>query len=67
MMGCKKCMMIGGVSFLVLGIIFLLVDLGKWDFWGIQWFTALFIVMGIAHLGSSSCKDCQAMRDGMKK
>ena len=67
MMGCKKCMMIGGVSFLVLGIIFLLGDLGKWNFWGIQWWTALFIVMGIAHLGSSSCSDCQAMRDGMKK
>jgi len=61
---CKKCMMIGGAVFLVLGVVFLLQDLGKWDFLGINWYTALFIVVGIGHLGSSHCADCEAARTG---
>ena len=64
---CKKCMMIGGATFLVLGLAFLLKDLGKWDFWGISWYTALFIVVGIGHLGASKCADCEAVRMGRGK
>ena len=59
-------MMMGGVSFLVLGVLFLLKDLNKWNFWGISWYTALFIVVGIGHLGASKCKDCEAARTGKK-
>lgn len=66
-MGCKKCMKIGGAIFLILGIVFLLRDLDIWDFWNIQWWTALFVVWGIGSLGSANCPDCQAMRSGMKK
>lgn len=62
-------MMIGGAAFLVLGVVFLLKDIGKWGFWGINWWTALLIVVGIGQLGSSRCPDCEAARTGkmMKK
>ena len=36
-----------GIVFVILGILFLLVDLGVWAFAGIQWWTVLFIVFGI--------------------
>lgn len=64
---CKKCMMIGGVAFLVLGVLFLLQDLKIWSFWGISWYTALFVVVGVGHLGSSKCPDCEAVRMGKGK
>lgn len=57
-------MLIGGISFLVLGVLFLLQDLEVWNFWGISWYSALFVVVGIAHLGSSKCPDCEAVRTG---
>ena len=66
-MGCKKCMKTAGAIFLLLGIVFLLRDLNIWDFWNIQWWTALFVVWGIGSLGSAHCPDCQAMRGAMKK
>ena len=62
MMGCRKCMTVTGVAFLVLGLIFLLVDLEMWDFFGIQWWTALLIYLGVASLAMSKCPDCQAMK-----
>ena len=64
---CKKCMTMGGATLLVLGALFLLQDFKIWSFWGISWYSALFVVLGIGHLGSASCKDCQAMREGKKK
>ena len=67
MYGCSKCVKIGGTTFLILGILFLLRDLNIWDFWNIQWWTALFVVMGIGALGSAHCPECQAMRSSMKK
>ena len=69
MMGhvCDKCMKVGGIVFLAFGLAYLAVDLNWWDFWNIQWWTALFLAMGLGSLGSASCKDCQAMRKGMMK
>jgi len=46
-----------GWTFLIVGVLFLLADLGYWTFFGIQWWTALFIVWGIISL---TCKDCKA-------
>ena len=66
MMGCKKCMMVGGLGFLVAGVLFLLQDLNIWDFWNINWWTVLFIWIGIGSLAKRSCPDCMAMM-GMKK
>jgi len=56
-----KC---GGIIFLVLGILFLLRDLNIWDFWNIQWWTALFLLAGVVHICMSKCPDCTAMRTG---
>ena len=64
---CKKCLMIGGAAFLVLGVLFLLQDLKIWDFWGINWYTALFVVVGAGYLGSSKCPECEAVRTGKGK
>ncbi len=66
-LGCKKCRTIGGLVLLALGALFLLVDFGFWDFWNVQWWTALFIVWGIGALGQVSCKDCCAIIEGRKK
>ena len=65
-MMCKKSGMLCGLSVLALGILFLLRDLGVWNFWNIQWWTALFLLVGVGHLSWSKCADCQAM-DGKSK
>ena len=67
MMGCKKCMKLGGLLLLILGLVFLLRDLAIWNFWNIQWWTAAFLLAGLCKLGMSSCPDCQAMCGMMKK
>ena len=59
---CDKCVKLWGVIILILGILFLLVDVGTWDFWGISWWTALFVIMGLGHLCSSGCAACKKMR-----
>lgn len=53
-------MKMGGIIFLVLGLLFLLVDVGVWNFFGIKWWTVLFILMGLMTLCKNSCPDCQA-------
>ncbi|MBI3032342.1 hypothetical protein HYY69_02610 [Candidatus Woesearchaeota archaeon] len=62
MSGCAKCCKLGAVLVVVLGVLFLLVDLGKWDFWGINWWTALFLVCGVVCFGKSCCKECQSCK-----
>ena len=56
--------MIGGATFLVLGVLFLLQDFDIWNFWNISWYTALFVVVGVGQLGSSKCPECEAVRTG---
>lgn len=58
-MCCEKCMKMCGVAFLLLGIGFLLKDLGVWTFWNIQWYSAVMIVAGIGAVGSAMCPQCQ--------
>ncbi len=67
MMGCKKCQGICGISVLVAGIIFLLQDLGYASWWALNWWTVLFLLVGIGSLGMRSCPDCQAMMTGKMK
>lgn len=55
---CDKCSKISGILLAILGILFLLQDLGVWGFWGINWYTAIFLLMGISMLGMSCCDDC---------
>ncbi len=51
-----------GTMVLVLGILFLLRDLNIWHFWNIQWWTAMFLVMGLGKLGSQNCKACKTKK-----
>ena len=61
MYGCPKCRAITAVLVLLLGVALLLVDLGVWKFWNIQWWTGLLLVMGVTGLAMRFCSDCQAM------
>ena len=59
MMGCKKCSKVSALIFLVLGV---------WDFWNVQWWTALFLLMGLCSFAMGSCPDCcQEMKSSTKK
>ena len=60
--GCDKCCGVSGALLLIFGVLFLLRDLNVWDFWGIQWWTAAFLLMGITGLAMKSCKDCKKMK-----
>jgi hypothetical protein len=59
-MGCGKCKKVTGVLLLVLGLLFLLADLGVWD-WGLSWWTAVLLLAGVVKLAMSKCPDCKAM------
>mgnify|MGYP001563536298 FL=1 len=39
---------------LVAGVLFLLRDFGAWDFWNIQWYSVLFVLLGMGAM----CKCC---------
>jgi len=60
--GCDKCCNGTAWLFLIIGVIFLLGDLSLWDFWGIQWYTALFVILGITWIAKGSCKECKIKR-----
>ena len=59
MSGCSKCQTIGGVLLLLAGIGFLLADLKQWAFWGLNWWSVFFVLMGLGAVGKSQCKDCK--------
>lgn len=63
---CDKCMKMGGLLFLILGILFLLQDLAIWNFWNINWYTALFLLAGVMGFAAASCPTCQTVRKGKK-
>jgi len=60
-MACEKCTKIMGAGWLILGILFLLRDLGQWNFWNISWWTAVLLWIGIGKLCATSCGACKAM------
>ncbi len=64
---CRKCTMGSAVLLLLLGAIFLSVDFGFWSFFGISWWTALFLVMGIVFLLKEQCDSCCDLRPKTKK
>jgi len=41
-----------GIITLIVGIMFLLEDFGTWGFLGINWWTAMFILIGVCSLSS---------------
>ncbi|MEK6904611.1 MAG: hypothetical protein AABW87_03390 [Nanoarchaeota archaeon] len=60
-MMCQKCCKVSGWLYLILGIIFLLVDFGTWDFWGINWWSAVIVLWGLCHVCKANCKECRKM------
>ena len=57
---CPKCTKITGVLVLLAGIGFLLQDWSVWNFWGLNWYTVVFLLFGLVKLAKCSCKDCMA-------
>ncbi|MBI4453689.1 hypothetical protein HY636_03520 [Candidatus Woesearchaeota archaeon] len=58
-MCCDKCKKLCGLLFLIAGVLFLLQDLNLWNFWGLNWYTIVFLLVGAGHLGASCCKECK--------
>jgi len=50
-----------GALILVVGVLFLLRDLGIWNFWDVQWWTALFLLFGLGKLCGAGCPECKSM------
>jgi hypothetical protein len=46
----KKCKGWIGWLILIVGILFLLVDFGIWNFFGISWYSAAFVLIGLGGL-----------------
>jgi len=61
---CKKCLTF---SLLGLGVLFLLRDLGVWNFWNVSWWTALLLLGGVKGFATGHCKDCQVLNAPSKK
>jgi len=59
MHGCKGHKWGFGLGILALGVLFLLVDLGILTLWGINWWTALFLLMGLGAVSHGCCKECE--------
>ena len=55
---CGKCKGWTGLLLLIFGILFLLADLNVWNFWGISWYTVLFVIAGIAMVSCGCCGEC---------
>jgi hypothetical protein len=64
---CPKCTKITGLLFLLAGLLLLLKDVGVWSFWGLEWATVLFIILGLVFFAKSSCPDCCSMPGGARK
>ena len=51
----------------IAGVLYLLQDLNVITFWKINWWTVVFLLMGIGTLAMSSCPDCRVVMSGKKK
>lgn len=65
------CNKLWGTIIVVLGVLFLLQDLGIFAFWGISWYTAAFLIGGAMALGGDCCccasGSCDTGKKGKKK
>ena len=58
-MMCKKCSGLTAGLVLGLGVLMLLKDLAVWNFWGINCWTGLLLIVGVAKFGYMKCPDCK--------
>ncbi len=56
---CNKCSKSMGLLVLIIGIAFLLQDLKVWNYWGLNWWTLAFILVGLSAIASSACPMCK--------
>lgn len=61
---CAKCVKMTGIVLVLLGLGFLASDLGYWTFWGLNWWTAAFLLLGLNKVMATKCPDCKKL---MKK
>lgn len=54
---CKTCYTYCGALMLAAGALFLLADLSVWE-WGVSWWTAAFLLLGVSRLCKGRCKKC---------
>lgn len=59
---CQKCCKICGVLVLLAGLGFLLRDLNMWMFWGLNWWTVAFLLMGVGKVARSNCPHCMGKK-----
>ena len=64
---CGRCSRVTAGLLLLAGLLFLLVDFGVWGFWGVSWWTAAFLIVGLTHFATSKCDDCGALMGRKKK
>jgi len=61
-MVCERCQCphhyLAALVVLAVGILFLLKDLNVWNFWGINGWAALFMLVGLGFLLKRTCKCC---------
>ena len=62
MHGCHKCKSASGWLLLIIGVLFLLNDFDIWHFWGLQWWTVMFLYAGFTGVAMSKCKECIEVR-----
>jgi len=59
---CEKCRLSGGIIFLVLGIVYMLVTYGYWDYFGINFWSIGYIVIGLGFLCEAGCPYCTKLK-----
>ena len=66
---CKNHMLWGGLLILVVGVLFLLRDLNVWNFWNIQGWSILFLLIGckMLHLAKEGSSCCVPVKPEAKK
>ena len=60
-MMCEKCAKMMAVLVLLVGVLFLLRDLNVWQFWNIQWWTVIFLLIGLKLFAVSGCPMCKKL------
>jgi len=64
---CKKCGNGTGVLIVLVGILYLLSDLGYIAWWTLNWWTIFFLIWGLKMWGMTNCKECCPTSKGSGK